>query len=293
MLLRGARSARLYLLVFGALGLAGITIGFVRLTRPGSESKEPLRAVPLTTQGVARYPSFSPDGNYVAFSWNGLKQDNPDIYVQQIGAPGPPFRLTTDAANDYNPAWSPDGRWIAFLRRQSEAGNSELRLIPPLGGPERKLAEIRVADRTFVLPPYLAWCPHSDCLVVTDSLGQDKPEALFVISLTTGQKRRLTNPQPPAWGDENPAISPDGAWLVFRRKTSGMHTGELYRLRLEEGHASAGSTAVGEPYRLTPASLDASYPAWMPDSKQILFSASGRLWRLVVPAKTRLPDWLL
>jgi Tol biopolymer transport system component/DNA-binding winged helix-turn-helix (wHTH) protein len=287
-----AKSARQYLLVFGALALAGITIGIVRVTRPATESKEPLRAIPLTTQGVARYPSFSPDGNYVAFSWNGLKQDNPDIYVQQIGAPGPPFRLTTDPAIDYNPAWSPDGRWIAFLRRQSEAGNSELRLIPPLGGPERRLAEIRVPDRSFVQPPYLAWCPDNSCLVVTDSLGQDKPEALFVVSFNTGEKRPLTNPQPPAWGDENPAISPDGAWLVFRRKTSGMHTGELYRLRLEPGYASAGLAAVGEPYRLTPASLDASYPTWMPDSKEILFSASGGLWRLVVPRENtpaRLP----
>ena len=110
------------------------------------ESTEPLRAVPLTTlPGVQRYPSFSPDGNHVAFTWTGPKQDNPDIYVQQIGA-GSPLRLTTDPSNDYNPVWSPDGRWIAFLRSQSEAGKSELRLIPPLGGPERKLAEIRVRD---------------------------------------------------------------------------------------------------------------------------------------------------
>ena len=79
---------------------------------------------------------------------------------------------------------------------------------------------------------------------------------------------------------------------MFRRKTGGLHTGELYRLRLEGGHASSGPAAVGEPYRLTPASLDASYPAWMPDSKEILFSASRRLWRLVVPgqnAPARLP----
>ena len=50
------------------------------------QSTEPLRAVPLTTlRGVQRYPSFSPEGNRVAFTWTGRKQDNPDIYVQQIG----------------------------------------------------------------------------------------------------------------------------------------------------------------------------------------------------------------
>ena len=128
------------------------------------------------------------------------------------------MRLTTDPGNDYNPVWSPDGRWIAFLRRQSEAGKSELRLIPPLGGPERKLAEIRVQRRDYVTPPYLAWCPDSNCLVVTDSPGEGKPDALFVVSLETGEKRQLTHPQPPAPGDTNPAVSPDGSWLVFRRQ---------------------------------------------------------------------------
>ena len=68
--------------------------------------------------GVQRYPSFSPDGNHVVFAWTGPKQDNPDIYVQQLGA-GSPLRLTTDPSNDYNPVWSPDGRSVAFLRRRS------------------------------------------------------------------------------------------------------------------------------------------------------------------------------
>jgi Tol biopolymer transport system component len=69
-------------------------------------STESLRGVPLNAlPGVARYPSFSPDGNHVAFTWNGPKQDNLDVYVQQIGS-GSPLRLTTDPGNDYNPVWS-------------------------------------------------------------------------------------------------------------------------------------------------------------------------------------------
>jgi len=49
---------------------------------------------------------------------------------------------------------------------------------------------------------------------------------------------------------------------------------------------------VGEPRRLTPAALDADYPTWMPDGDEILFSARGSLWRLVVPGEStpaRLP----
>jgi serine/threonine protein kinase len=250
------------------------------------ESTEPLRAVPLTTlPGVAHYPSFSPDGNHVAFTWNGPKQDNRDIYVQQIGS-GSPLRLTTDPSNDYNPVWSPDGRWIAFLRLQSEPFKSELRLIPPLGGPDRKLAEIRVRG-SFVTPPFLAWCPDSNCLVVTDSAGEGMPAALFVVSLESGEKRQLTNPQPPAEGDSNPAVSPDGSWLVFRRNAGGRFNGELYRLPL-----GRGLTAAGDSRRLTPAEMDAGYPTWMPDSKEILFSVRGSLWKLLVPGEgtpARLP----
>jgi Tol biopolymer transport system component/DNA-binding winged helix-turn-helix (wHTH) protein len=259
--------------------LAALVAGFFawRAWRAGPEgnpSAEPLRALPLTTvPGVHRYPSFSPDGNHVTFSWTRPNQDTANIYVQQIGA-GPPLRLTTDPSDDYSPIWSPDGRSIAFLRRQAEGGKSELRLIPPLGGPERKLAEVR--PRVPFLPVSLAWCPDSKCLVVTDSTGDGKPDALFVVSLETGEKRQLTHPQPSAAGDTSPAVSPDGSWLVFRRDATP-YTGELYRLPL-----GTGLTAAGEPRRLTSVALDAGNPAWMPDGKQILFSARGGLWRLVV-----------
>ena len=159
------------------------------------------------------YPSFSPDGNYVAFMWTGIQAESWTSEVQMIGT-GSPLPLTTDPRSDYNPVWSPDGHWIAFLRAERlppsslPVGKSELWLIPPLGGPERKLAEIQV--RVIGNPGFLTWCPDSTCLVMTDSTGPGKPDGLFVISRETGEKRQLTNPSPPMLGDSNPAISPDG-----------------------------------------------------------------------------------
>ncbi len=109
--------------------------------------------------------------------------------------------------------------FFASSRYLLESSNHEdTKAIPPLGGPERKLAEIRVRDTYFIIPPYLAWCPDSNCLIVTDSPGEGKPAALFVVALESGEKRQLTNPQPPAFGDTNPTISPDGRWLVYRRR---------------------------------------------------------------------------
>ena len=251
------------------------------------ESTEPLRAVSLTTlPGVELYPSFSPDGSQIAFTWAGPNQDNQDIYVQLIGS-GSPLRLTTDPLNDYNPVWSPDGRWIAFFRGQPPAPTGlrsrELRLIPPLGGPERKLADIQGQDFPGLslsgAAAYLAWSADSSSLLVTDSPGEGQPDALFVVSLETGEKRRLTNPQPPVLADTSPAVSSDGRSLVFLRRTS-WGSGELHLLPL-----GSGVTAAGEPRRLTPAELRADYPVWMPDGNEIIFSAKGGLWRLAVPGE--------
>jgi serine/threonine protein kinase len=253
---------------------------------PAPENTEPLRAVALATfPGQELYPSLSPDGNHVAFTWNGPKQDTFQIYVQQIGA-GSPLRLTNDTSNHYHPVWSPDGRWIAFLRRESQSGKNELRLIAPLGGPERTVVETSLHEMLGT-PGYLAWCPDSACVVVTDSLGEGKPDALFVVSIETGEKRQLTHPQPPVVGDRDPAVSPDGHWLVFRRNVTSGLTGELYLLSLGKA-----LTASGEPRRLTTTALNAGHPAWMPDGKELLFAAGGGLWRVAIPGEkppTRLP----
>ena len=257
--------------------------------QPGLDSSAglaQLQAKTLTTfPGEELYPSFSNDGKQVAFSWNGARQDNFDIYVQMTDG-GTPLRLTDDPQRDYNPAWSPDGRWIAFLRGDPQSLDSEVRLIPPLGGPERRLGSIEVGE-VITLPVLLSWCPDSRCLVITDSLGAGKPDALFMVSLDNGEKRQLTRPEAPAAGDSQPAVSPDGRSLVFRRNISGGLTGDLHLLSLGED-----LTPVGQPVRLTLPALDANYPVWTPDGKAVVFSARDRLWRLAMPPRqqpSRLP----
>jgi len=232
------------------------------------------RAVPvISLPGLTLSPSFSPDGNQIAFNWSGPDRGNPDIYVQQIGA-GAPLRLTTDPRNDYSPMWSPDGRWIAFLRDTGGGARQELRLVPPLGGPERELTEIHPGG--FLRPVTLAWCPDSSCVVVTDLTGEAKPSALFLVSLESGERRQLTTPPDGVLADSDPAISPDGKWLAFRRETAPFN-GEVNVLSLR-----ADLTAAGEPRRLMTTDQPAYNARWTPDGTQILFSMKGALWRLRV-----------
>jgi Tol biopolymer transport system component len=262
-----------------ALAAFAVVVGVSIVAPPWpSRPAETMRAETLTTfRGSERFPSLSPDGNYMTFMWTGPGEDNADIYVQQIGA-GNPLRLTFDARSDYNPVWSPNGKWVALLRAEripapsEPAGRSELLLIPPLGGAERKLGDLRV--RVVGTPAFLAWCPDSACVIATHSLGDGRPDALFAFPLGGGEPRQLTSPPPDVAGDCNPAVSPDGVSLVFRRVPAA-NAGELYWMPFgDSGNAEA------QLKRLTPAALDGAYPSWVPGGKEIVFAGRGTLWRL-------------
>jgi Tol biopolymer transport system component len=253
------------------LGLAGTAFWFLR---PDRTPQAALQAVPLTTYpGFEFSPSFSPDGNQVAFSWNGEKQDNFDIYVKLIG-PGRPLRLTTDSASDRFPAWSPDGRSIAFVRGERDA-KTEVLLIPALGGSERQIAEFPTG--AYLSP---AWSPDGRWLVASakDSVG--KPSAIFLVSGETGEKRQLTFPPASTEGDGYGALSPDARTLAFVR-TTGKLADDVYALTLADNFVPRG-----EPRRLTSDNRVVGGIAWTADGRELVFSSdrggAQGLWRIAI-----------
>jgi TolB protein len=87
---------------------------------------ETLSMTPLTnTDGQNRGPDWSPQGDRVAFTSVRL-DGNFDIYVINRDGTGEQ-RLTEDGAFDWQPSWSPDGRWIVFASNRT--GNFDLYLL--------------------------------------------------------------------------------------------------------------------------------------------------------------------
>lgn len=253
------------------LGGTWAWVSFHPSSRPAAPA---LKVVPLTTyQGSERHPSFSPDGNQVAFSWNGEKQDNYDIYVKLVGG-GTPLRLTTSPAPDTAPSWSPDGLQIAFMRNAGAGG--AIFLISPLGGSERKLTDAK--------GPYLVWTPDGKSLVVEDRIAGTEASSLFLVSVATGEKRLLPPPADAGYFGENFGngysfdVSPDGTSLAFERRFSA-GISELY----------ASPIAKWAPRRLT---MDNALIAGMgrtADGREVVFSSNRRgargLWRIPVHAR--------
>jgi Tol biopolymer transport system component len=208
-------------------------------------------------------PSLSPDGKQVAFAWNGEKQDNFDIYIMPVPQ-GTPARVTSDPAADTSPAWSPDGRTLAFLRQQPD-GRSALMLVPVTGGPEHTLADIR--EQPWFSPrrtSALAWSPDGHWIAASHREPGDPSEGIYAFAVT-GEKRRLTNPPAGFRNDSMPAFSPDGRAIAFCRLPGGFVT-EVYVQSL-----TSDFRPVGQARRLTDNKRWSAQPVWAADGHSILY----------------------
>ena len=247
---------------------------------------------PLTsTPGWEHTPSFSPDGTQVAYTWceEGAWElrGNCDIFVRSIGSE-PSLLLTDYPWVDASPAWSPDGRLIAFLRIPPE-GMATYHVVPATSGRERKLAETFPPTSPALFGAAISWFPDGIhiAIVVRDSPGG--PHSLAVLSLETGARRALTNPASTGLGDTAVAVSPDGRRIAFAR--TGLARTPFSDIYVVD--VSGDFSVKDGPRRLV-----ANQPApvsltWMPDGDAIIFSSGGSLWRMsVTGGETRAPDRL-
>lgn len=194
----------------------------------------PWRIRPLTAYaGLEECPVLSPDGERVAFIWNGPREDNRDIYVKQVADDGLPLRITSDPAPDVAPCWSPDGRRIAYLRASSEA--TELMVASSLGGGERRIARLRrtVIGESSILPQ-MSWSPDGKYLVVSQG-------GLVRVEVQTGETLPLSTP-PGGQTDVDPAYSPDGRSVAFLRGSTALNR-ELYIQQLARAGQPQGPAA--------------------------------------------------
>ena len=134
-------------------------------------------------------------------------------------------------------------------------------LIPALGGPERKIAEV---FQSHASSSHLTWSPDGNSLVISDRDSPKEPAGLFLLAIDTGEKRRLTSPPSQVREDSCPALSPDGRTLAFSRTVD--IRADLYLLAVSDG-----LKAVGEAKRIELGNLSADAPAWTEDGREIVF----------------------
>lgn len=161
------------------------------------------KAEPLTAGAFDdALPAFSPDGSRIAFaSKRGGDADrhwNWDLFVVDAKAGAAPRVLTSfpgsDGGPEWNsaPAWSPDGRWVAYLRAGGASiidamyGGPELAVVSAEGGEPRRLTA--ALDR-HVRAPH--WAPDGRTLLFL--LEDERRVAVARVATEGGDVQRLTS----------------------------------------------------------------------------------------------------
>ena len=271
------------------LGIIAVAVGMWWLWRrqPGAPA-EPVRIVPFTADGGWKFaPRLSPDGERVAYTWNGPGQDSWHIYIKGLGRGTRPVRLTDHLAGDWGAVWSPDGRQIAFVGAL-ETG-AAIYTVPSLGGQERRLIDVGgpalLPDGSYIT--VLSWSPDGQWLALSEKPREDEPARVVRVSLATLEKKALTSPPAGSLGDLCPELSPDGQTLAFVRSASR-----------EFGGWDVWVQPIGrqQARQLTFGKYDFCCGlAWTTDAKELVFSTSnglqngGRMFRVPVAGGASAP----
>lgn len=257
-------------LIVAGVALVGLSIWIIEQLLVSVPPPHYAQFKRITTDEVlCTAPTFAPDGRRIAYAqrdagtWHLYQRDlNTSSYMDLT--PG-----STD--DDYQPAWSPDGRNIVF---RSERDGGGLFLLD---------TQTRVVSRLTTFGYNPTWSPDAREVAFATASFHDPAEtsgnggSLQVINLSTRQTRVLAAP-PPGASYYQPAWSPDGERVAYwDTEPNGNH--DIWAIDAKEKRA--------RPVAVTRDAWTNWSPAWSADGRYLYFSSdrSGAmtLWRLPMP----------
>ncbi|CAN5725529.1 S41 family peptidase [soil metagenome] len=168
----------------------------------------------------------------------------------------------TVSINERDPAWSPDGKYIAYF--SDESGEYTLKLKDQKG--EKDAVTIKLDSVGFYFRA--VWSPDSKKIAYTD-----KQRRLFVIDITEKKPVEIDKDwYTPGAPQINYAWSSDSKWITYNNRVDN-HFGAIFLY----------DVANKKKHQLTDAMSEANYPVFSKDGKYIFFTAStnfgpGEAW---------------
>ncbi len=162
----------------------------------------------ISTAEIESHPAISPDGTMIAYA-AGPDRVSRHIYLRLIKG-GDPIQLTHDAYDAAAPAWSPDGRTIAY-RISQEGHPCRIMEIPVPAGQSREVGRCRVNRWSD-----LSFDPSGRSVFFVDAPAPGTTERIFKLDLDNGRVSAVTHLGSAQISDP-PAVSPDRRILLYIR----------------------------------------------------------------------------
>jgi TolB protein len=206
----------------------------------------------ILAQAGAAQATFSGRDGRIAF-WDFMTGQ---IYAVNPGGTGL-VQLTHVAQGQTaaDPAWSPDGRHVAFDSDMS--GRVRLWIMDANG----RHAHMVAGDRSNAADFLPSYTPDGRRLVFSRCVGE--PCAIYSIRVDGTHRRALTRLHTAVF-DIRASVSPDGRQIAFARFNARGIIGQVYVIRAD----GSGAHAV------TPPALEGSGPDWSPTGKLITFTSN-------------------
>lgn len=198
--------------------------------------------------------NISRDGKKVLFNdFEGARQT---FVVNSDGSGRKALTFGNQAAKD-NPAWSPDGRFIAYtsLDFDDPHGSSELYVMDADGINQRRVLKL---PNDYVSAADPAWSPDGTQIVFALMDGDDS--SLWVTNVNGAKAHRLSANSQIAQGS-NPVWSPDGKKITYHSNRNGNF--DIYVVNADGTNEK----------QLTQGARENRCPIWSPDGKQLMFTS--------------------
>ena len=137
-------------------------------------------------------PTWSPDGERIAFITNKNPGDAAQIYVMDVDGRNR-LQLTHDPVNKLLPSWSHDGKRIAYVG--DNVGDKVIWVMDSDGENQRQLTEIKLDDHP-------TWSPDSESIAF-HSFGKRDPGivGIYLVDVTSGAVDALLS-DPGSWNSD-------------------------------------------------------------------------------------------
>jgi TolB protein len=192
-------------------------------------------------------------------STNGLlvfrsdRDGEPDVFSLDASTSIVTKLTIGSGAAELQPAWSPVGDRIAYVRRAGLTGRADLFTMNAAGTGRTRLTSTTVPERDP------SWAPNGTRIVYAARTGPGEPFRIFVAKADGSGREQLTT-QKAGSADRSPVWSPDGSRIAFVSNRDGGFP-ELYLMNAD-GSGIARLT--------TNAFIDAN-PSWSPDGSRLVF----------------------